>query len=135
VKALLSVSAAAETATGLALLALPSLVASLLLGASLDTPAGLVVARVTGAALLALGVACWLARHDEQGRAAKGLTAALLLYNIAVAAVLAHAGTGVKLFGVGLWPTVVLHVVLAAWCTAFLWTTRANTPGSWTKVQ
>jgi hypothetical protein len=114
------VTAAAESTTGLALLGLPMLVASLLLGASLDTPAAVAVARVTGTALLSLGVACWLARHDEQSRAARGLVAALLLYNAAVTAVLVHAGTGLGLFGAGLWPAVVLHVAMAAWCIACL---------------
>jgi len=114
------VTAVAETATGLALLGLPLLVASLLFGASLDTPAALAVARVTGTALLSLGIACWLARHDGQSRAARGLVAALLLYNTAVTAVLVHAGTGLGLFGMGLWPAVVLHVALAVWCVACL---------------
>jgi hypothetical protein len=117
-KSLLIVTAVGETATGLALLGLPSLVISLLLGGSLDTPAVLVVARATGAATLALGAACWLARNDERSRAVAGLVAALLLYNVAVAAVLSHAGIGLGLSGVGLWPTVVLHAALAIWCVA-----------------
>jgi hypothetical protein len=119
-KSLLIVTAAAETATGLALLGLPLLVVSLLLGGSLDTPAALVVARVTGAALLSLGVACWLARNDEKSRAAAGLVAAMLLYNVAAVAVLVHAGVGLGLPGIGLWPTVVLHAALAVWCIACL---------------
>jgi hypothetical protein len=125
-KTLLTVTAAVETATGLALLGLPLLVVSLLLGGSLDTPAALVVARVTGAALLSLGLACWLARHDEQSRAATGLIAALLLYNTAAVAVLVYAGTGLGLSGIGLWPAVVLHVALAVWCIASLRTKRMN---------
>jgi hypothetical protein len=115
-KTLLIVTAAAETATGLALLGLPSLVASVLLGALLDAPAALVVARVAGAALLALGVTCWLARNS----AAAGLIAAMLLYNTAAVAVLAHAGAGLRLIGMGLWPAVALHVALAIWCIACL---------------
>jgi len=99
---------------------LPSLVVSLLLGTSLDAPAALVVARVGGAALLAIGVACWLARNDQQSRAATGLVAALLLYNIAAVAVLIYAGTGLSLSGIGLWPAVVLHAALAIWCVACL---------------
>jgi len=125
-KSLLIVTAALETATGLALLGLPSLVASLLLGGSLDAPSALVVARVTGAALLSLGVACWLARHDERSRAARGLIAAMLFYNAAIVVVLVHAGMGLRLSGIGLWPTVVLHAALAAWCVACLRTRRVN---------
>jgi len=125
-KALLTVTAAVETATGLALLGLPSLVVSLLLGGSLDTPAALVVARMTGAALLSLGVACWLARHDVNGGAARGLVAAMLLYNIVTVAVLIHAGMRLGLSGVGLWPAAILHVVLAVWCIACLRTKQMN---------
>jgi hypothetical protein len=43
-KALFIATAVLEAATGLALLGLPSLVVSLLIGGSLDTPAALVVA-------------------------------------------------------------------------------------------
>jgi hypothetical protein len=85
-----------------------------------------VVARVGGAAVLSIGVSCWLARNDHQGRAAKGLVAGLLLYNIAAVAVLAYAGIGLGLSGIGLWPAVVLHAVLAAWCIACLRTRQAN---------
>lgn len=119
-KSLLIVSAAVETATGLALLGLPLLVVLLLLGGSLDTSAALVVARVTGAALLSLGVACWLARNDQQSRAATGLIVALLLYNVAAVSVLVYAGIGLGLSGIGLWPAVVLHAALAVWCIACL---------------
>jgi hypothetical protein len=120
VKPLLIVTAAAETATGLGLAGIPSLVVSLLLGGSLDTPAALVVARMTGAALISLGVACWLARSDTGSRAARGLVGALLFYNAAAVAVLMYAGVGLRLYGIGLWPTVVLHAAMAAWCIACL---------------
>jgi len=119
-KALLIVTAAAEAATGLALLALPLLVGSLLLGGSLDAPAALIVARMTGAALLSLGVACWLARNDAQTRAGRGLITAMLLYNLAAVAVLIYAGTIARLFGIGLWPAAVLHAAMAVWCVACL---------------
>ena len=119
-KSLFVVTAAAETATGLALLGLPSLVVSLLFGGSLDTPAALVLARITGAALISIGVACWLARNDPQSRAAAGLVAGVLFYNAAAAVVLAHAGLGLGLSGIALWPVAVWHAALAIWCIACL---------------
>jgi len=54
----LAVVAVAEAATGLALIVVPSLVGRLLLGAELTGVAN-PAARVTGIALLALGVGCW----------------------------------------------------------------------------
>ena len=114
---LLMMSALAETPIGAALLLSPALVARLLLGAALDTPA-LIVARVAGGGLLALGVACWLARDDGPSRAARGLVAAMLLYNCASVAVLAHAGFVTGLAGVLLWPAVAVHASLAVWCSA-----------------
>ena len=102
VKNLLILTAVLEAGTGFALLAVPSIVAKLLLGSSLDSPAALAVARVAGVALLALGVACWLARHDGQSRAAKGLVGAMVLYNAAIATVLVYAFIGGELSGIGL---------------------------------
>jgi hypothetical protein len=128
---LLGVSAAIEAGAGLALLLSPSLPVSILLGSSLDTPAAMVLGRIAGAALLALGVACWLARNDAQSRAATGVVAAMLLYNIATVALLAHAGFGLGLFGIGWWPAVLLHLTLGIWCTACLWIKR----GQWTGAQ
>ena len=57
-KKLLSVAAVAEAAMGVALVVVPSLVGRLLLGAEL-IGIGITVARVTGIALIGLGVACW----------------------------------------------------------------------------
>jgi hypothetical protein len=119
-KALLIVTAAIEAGAGVALLAAPSVAASLLLGTELDTPPALTVARVAGAALLALGVTCWLARADAQSTAARGLIVAMLLYNSAAVAILAYAGIYLGLVSIALWPAVVLHVALAAWCVACL---------------
>jgi hypothetical protein len=113
-------SAMIELGAGLALLSYPSVAVALLVGAPLEGPAALAVARVCGAALLALGVACWLARGDTQGRAANGLVAAMLVYDIAVAALLAFAAIGNGLYGVALWPAVILHTVMSAWCVACL---------------
>jgi hypothetical protein len=67
-----------------------------------------------------MGVACWLGRGDTQSRAARGLIAAMFIYNIAAVAVLAFAGIGFGLHGVGLWPAVLLHAAMAAWCVVCL---------------
>ena len=120
-KTLQTVTAVIELGAGLALLCFPSATVALLVGGSpLEAPAALTVARVGGAGLLALGVACWLARGDSQSPAARGLVAAMLLYDVAAVAVLAFAGIGFELQGVALWPAVVLHAVMTVWCVACL---------------
>ena len=118
--AVLTVTAVLETATGLGILALPSVVSSLILGASLDTVAALVFARVAGVALLALGVTCWLARHDEGARAVRGLVGGMALYNVGVLALLAHAALVQGASGSALWPIVIGHAVMAFGCIVSL---------------
>jgi len=123
-KRFLTLTAIIEAATGLALIAVPAIVVRLLLGAEISG-ASIPLGRVAGAALLALGVACWLARDDTQSRAARGLVVAMLMYNIPATAVLAFAGIGLGLHGVALWPAVVLHAVMAIWCIMTLLRTQA----------
>jgi hypothetical protein len=110
-KKLLSITAILEAATGLGLLAAPAIVVQLLLGGTLNAPAALTIARVAGAALLALSVACWLSRED--GRA---VVIAMLFYNVIAAVILAYAAVSLALSGIGLWPAVGLHTVMAGWC-------------------
>jgi hypothetical protein len=112
----LTITAVLEAATGLGMLVLPSLVSSLILGSSLDTVVSLVVARVAGVALLALGVTCWLARHDEGARAARGLVGAMALYNAGVLAILVHGALVWGASGIALWPIVVVHAAMGFWC-------------------
>jgi hypothetical protein len=119
-KTLQTVTALIELGAGLALLCFPSTTVALLLGSPLDTTTALTVARVGGAGLLSLGVACWLARGDTQSRAARGLVAAMLLYDVAAVAIIAFAGIGFGLHGVALWPAVVLHAMMTVWCVAWL---------------
>ena len=114
-KKLLTITAIIEAATGVGLLAAPAMLAQLLLGGTLDTPAALTVARVAGAALLALGVACWLARDDGHA-----LVVAMVFYNVVAVAILAYAALSLALSGMGLWPAVALHTALAGWCAAAL---------------
>jgi hypothetical protein len=70
--------------------------------------------------MLSLGLACWLARNDGRTRSGRGVITAMLVYNTAVVAVLAHASLGLGLAGIGLWPAAGMHTVLAVWCVAGL---------------
>ncbi len=120
IKYLFIVTAVVEVGTGAALAVWPWVPVTLLLGSSPSTIVGITVGRVAGAALLALGAACWLARNDERSPASRGLIAAMLSYNIAAVVILGHAGLVSGQSGVGLRPAVLLHMVLAAWCVACL---------------
>src|SRR4051794_17081679 len=103
-KTLQSMTAVVEAAAGLALLGVPSITASLLLGTPLESAAAVSLARVGGAAILALAIICWLTRLEPDKGASRGLIIAMLFYNIAVAAVLAFAGVSGGLYGALLWP-------------------------------
>src|SRR5450631_1270429 len=117
---LLVMTAVIEAGAGLALIISPSTAVMFLLGSSLDSPAGLTLGRIAGAALLALGIACWLARHDAESRPAAGLIIAILLYNSAAVLLLAVAGVFSGLVGIFLWPAVILHASMAVWCIAHI---------------
>ena len=119
-RSLLAVTAAIEAATGVALMIAPPACALALLGSPLDPAAGSVIGRVLGAALLSLGTACGLARVDAPGQAATGLVTGLLLYNVAIIAMLGHARLGLGISGLLLWPAVFLHALLGAWCVPSL---------------
>jgi hypothetical protein len=125
---LLKLTALIEAATGLALLVAPSVVVRLLFGSLLDTSAAVTLGRVAGAALLALGVACWLAQYDAQSCAARGLVSAMVLYNLGAVVILGGAGIRSQPVGIALWPAVVLHAVMTIWCVTSLLRkpTRAN---------
>jgi hypothetical protein len=105
---LLSVAAAIEAATGVALIISPHAVASLLLGANL-AGAGIAVGRVAGIALLSLGLVCWTARQDANKTA---VLAGMLTYNLLVTAYLMYLGFGGELVGILLWPAITIHAVL-----------------------
>jgi hypothetical protein len=115
-KALLVITAVIEAATGVSLLAVPSAFAQALLGAPLDAPAALTVARVAGAGLLALAIACWLAASDAPSRAARGMVSAMVFYNLGAAIILGLAGMQGSPARIALWPAVILHVAMTVWC-------------------
>jgi hypothetical protein len=117
---LLIATAVIEVGTGLALLIAPVFTAHLLLGAEISG-AAIPIARVTAAALLGLGVACWFARFEVQSRAARGLVAAILVYDFGAVLVLGAAGIQLPTTGILLWMAVALHAAMAIWCVALLW--------------
>jgi len=123
-KLLLTVMAIIEVPAGVALLIMPAVAVSILLGVPLDTPAGLVVGRIAGAALVALAIACWQAKKGERGSPATGVVEGMLFYNFAAALVLVYAGIRLELRSALLWPAIVLHLGLGAWCVFNLWFTR-----------
>ena len=123
-KNLLTVTAILEGMTGFVFLLLPEIPVSVLLGTQLDTQAGLVVGRLSGAALLALSFACWIARNDIYSRAAFGIVWAMLIYNVAAVALLIYVYIGLELCSIGLWPVVFLHLAMGAWCVVCLRRTK-----------
>ena len=123
-KLLLIITAIVEGATGVALLLIPAVAVSMLLGAPLETPAGLVAGRIGGAAIIGLAIDCWQARNGARGSPATGVVEAMLFYNFAAALVLAYAGIRLELRSALLWPAIVFHLVLGAWCLLNLRLTR-----------
>ena len=101
-KKVLTVAAVVEVATGIALLIVPSLVGRLLFGAEFTGVAN-PAARVTGIALLALGVGWW-----PGGTALCGM----LTYGALATLYLAYLGVIGEWVGPLLWPAVVLHGIL-----------------------
>lgn len=108
---LLEIGAVLEIPVGLGLLAAPSPLATLLLGAPLSG-SGLVVARLAGGALAGLGIACWFARSTPTAQAGLGVAGALLTYNAVacIALALAPLGPGNRALALG---AAVLHGLLA----------------------
>jgi hypothetical protein len=118
-KPLLAAIAVAELGAGLGLLAAPASVVELLLGQPLGPGAPLVVGRVAGIALVALGLMCWLQKSGTRG-SLTGLLIGLLVYNGVVPVLLVYAYITYGTHGLGLWPVVALHLVFTALLAASL---------------
>ena len=111
-KTLLLVKFAVEVLAGLAFALFPSSLFVILLGVPLDA-SGAYAFRMFGAAIFAMGFACWLAHDAGNSPAARALIMAMLLYDAAFVALLLSARLAAGLTGIALWPTVLLHSVLA----------------------
>lgn len=126
----LLLTAVSEGLTGLLLLLLPSVPLSLLLGLSGPEQDVLLVSRVAGTALIAIAVTSGMARADAGSPALRAILSGILIYDLAVAAVLAYGGIGLHMNGILLWPAVLAHLALAAWCFLCLWPIRPSNAGS-----
>jgi len=115
-KLFLLVTALVEAATSLCLLFRPAVLFSLLLGLDNATIDAIFVGRLAGAALLAIGIASWMASADTRIPAQLGLLTGILIYDAAASILLAFAGSILKMNGVLLWPAVAVHAILAIWC-------------------
>lgn len=115
-RTLLIVTAVFEAGMGLALAVSPSVVAWLLFGTTLGSPAAETVGRVAGVALVTWGLTCWLGRNGNQYHAAERLIPGLVLYNAATAALLTYSGLVLGLLGLALWPAILFHLILLSWC-------------------
>ena len=108
------VTAAIESGAGLTLLVAPAVVVRLLFGSAVDVFPAAGIARLTGAALLSLGAACWWARHEERSAASRALVGAMLIYNAAAVALVIVGALGA--LGPLQLAAIVLHGTLAIWC-------------------
>lgn len=123
---LLLLTAILEAGTGVFLLLVPAIPLTLLLGVEQAAPETLFVARIFGAALLSLGVACWPAGRDSQSYTQQGLLIGVLIYDGSAAILLVYGGSILSMGGIALWPAAVLHTILAVWCVFCLWGNAAN---------
>ncbi|MGH8761508.1 MAG: hypothetical protein ACREVW_18710 [Burkholderiales bacterium] len=108
-KKLLAIAAAGEAATGLALLAVSPTVVRLLFGAEI-AGVGIVISRIAGISLIALGLACWPGR-DAGSNTAQALYG-MLMYSALVTLYLGYLGAVGEWVGILLWPAVGIHAVV-----------------------
>jgi hypothetical protein len=125
---ILSTGGVLESGVGLMLLVDPSLLASLLLRSPLER-AGLVVARIGGGGVLALGIACWCARKTPHTPAGLGVSRAFLAYNLVACVTLALARPALASGGLPALGASVLHGVLAAALLVVLFGRRRSSAG------
>lgn len=124
-KKLLITTAIIEIGTGLSLMCLPTLVIWLLIGVQKPSHEALIVSRVAGAGLLAIGIACWLASDDSGSPSQDGLLWGILIYNVGACTILTLAGSMIPMVGIALWPASVIHALMTIWCAVNL---RTNPP-------
>jgi hypothetical protein len=107
-RGLVALASALEAATGVALIAQPASFIQALLRVDISG-GGVVIGRVAGLALLALGLACWPVGQGPTLQAIR----ALFTYNLLAALYLGYLAIGGDFASKLLWPTVALHALIA----------------------
>ena len=110
---LLGLGGVLETVAGLGLLVDPAGGALALFGSSMEGP-GVAIGRIGGGGLLALGIACWLARKTPTAPASVGVAWAYLVYNVVTCVTLAWASVTLAGSSLPALGASVLHGVLGA---------------------
>lgn len=75
--------------------------------------------RITGAALISIGMACGFASRGEVS-GYRVLVGSMSIYNLAVLLLLIRATTAFGMHGIAIWPASALHVGMAIWCLVCL---------------
>ena len=108
---LLTISGGLEALVGVLTLISPTMIVALLLESALDS-IGAVLARLFGAGVFALGLACLKARDDGGSPAGLAASIGMTSYNVLAAVVLLWAAAGLGLGGLLLWGVGIGHAVL-----------------------
>jgi len=120
---LLTLSGSLEILAGLPTLIIPAPVVLLLLGSQLDS-IGVVLARLFGAGVFALGLACLKARDDVRSPAGLAVSIGITAYNVLAAVVLLWTAAGSGWGGLLLWGAGIVHAVFGVLFLSVLSGTR-----------
>lgn len=110
-KLLLTLSGGLELLAGLLALITPVTVMAALLGGPVD-PIAVVLARLFGAGVFALGLACLKARHAAVSPAGLAVSIGITAYNLLAAVVLIWSAAESDLGGLLLWGAGIAHAAL-----------------------
>lgn len=102
-KYLIMLFAFSEALTGIALFIAPSFICGLIFGEEV-LGVGVLIARIAGIALIALGMACWSSRS---------VIIAMLFYSTSAMLYLAYVGVMGDFTGLLLWPAVIFHGLMS----------------------
>lgn len=106
-KTFLSYTAIIEALTGLALMAVPSIVTLLLFKMPLTNSLEIIVAMIAGAAIFSLALASWFSRLANTNTI---MLKVLLFYNFSLTAIVLYAVIALCFQGIALWLVIAFHL-------------------------